>query len=224
MGLVLGVMYKVTLEPIKATEIKDKTEALKIVLPEFDNNPLEAEQQLTLDGDTEPVTTYEAKKGSDVVGYAIETYTKNGFGGKFTVMVGFDTNGTIIDYKVLNHGETPGLGAKMQDWFHAENRSANTIRNFKGLSMSEEHPLKVTKDGGKVDAITASTISSRAFIDAIERAYRALQQLTMGSDASVVRAGSSGADASTSATVSATTPEESPAVENPDSLVEVQSK
>lgn len=173
MAAVLGAVYQATSGPIANTEIKTKTEALSKVLPEFDNNPLDDMQTVAIEGEPDSLKTYKATAAGKLVGYAVETYSKNGFGGEISLMIGFDTEGVIKDFTVLKHGETPGLGAKMNDWFHQPNRKEGTIRNFCGVSMPEEHPLKVTKDGGKVDAITASTISSRAFIDALERAYKA---------------------------------------------------
>lgn len=180
MALVLGAVYQATLDPIQQTEIKTKTEALSKVLPEFDNNPLEEEKLVAIEGEPDSLRTYTATSEGELVGYAVETYSKNGFGGEISLMVGFLPDGVIKDFTVLQHAETPGLGAKMNDWFHQPNRDAGTIRNFCGLSMPEVHPLAVTKDGGKVDAITASTISSRAFIDAVERAYRGFSVISGG--------------------------------------------
>ena len=74
----------------------------------------------------------------------------------------------MFNYSVLQHAETPGLGSKMQDWFRLE----GTDRNVLGSDLSQG-PLRVKKDGGTVDAITAATISSRAFLDAVNRAYSA---------------------------------------------------
>ena len=73
-----------------------------------------------------------------------------------------------MNYSVLQHAETPGLGAKMQDWFSTDKGNQSII----GRAISADG-LKVKKDGGDVDAITAATISSRAFLDAVNRAYSA---------------------------------------------------
>ena len=82
-------------------------------------------------------------------------------------MVGFDESGNILDVSVLEHKETPGLGTKMDDDKFKE--------QFRGKNP-EEFNLEVKKDGGEVDAITAATISSRAFSDGVQRAYDALQE------------------------------------------------
>ena len=90
-----------------------------------------------------------------------------GFGGELKVLVGFDAEGKIIDYSLLSHAETPGLGSKAADWFKKGNKGDIT-----GMNPGEAS-LTVSKDGGKVDAITASTITSRAFLNAVNIAYAA---------------------------------------------------
>ena len=97
-------------------------------------------------------------------GYAVETAV-DGFGGTFRVMVGFDQEGNILGYEILEHQETPGLGSHMEHWFkNADKPGQNIIGRKAGA-------LQVSKDGGDVDAITAATISSRAFLKAINQAY-----------------------------------------------------
>ena len=97
-------------------------------------------------------------------GYAVETAV-DGFGGTFRVMVGFDKEGNILGYEILEHQETPGLGSHMEHWFKNADKPGQNIIGRKGGA------LQVSKDGGDVDAITAATISSRAFLKAINQAY-----------------------------------------------------
>ena len=99
------------------------------------------------------------------LGAAVESTTM-GFGGDLKVLVGFDPEGKILGYTLLEHAETPGLGAKADKWFQ---------KGEKGdvIGKDPAEPLTVSKDGGKVDAITASTITSRAFLLAINNAYNA---------------------------------------------------
>lgn len=98
------------------------------------------------------------------LGAAVQATTL-GFGGDLSVLVGFDGEGQILGYTVLKHAETPGLGAKATDWFQKGQKG-----DIIGKSPKEKE-LKVTKDGGDIDAITASTITSRAFLNAINQAY-----------------------------------------------------
>jgi electron transport complex protein RnfG len=97
-------------------------------------------------------------------GYAVETAV-DGFGGQFRVMVGFDKEGNIIGYEILEHQETPGLGSHMTHWFKNAEKPGQNIIGRQGGSLT------VSKDGGDVDAITAATISSRAFLKAVNQAY-----------------------------------------------------
>lgn len=109
---------------------------------------------------------YPAKNGDQWVGTAVEAKSM-GFGGELKVLVGFDAEGKIYNYSLLSHAETPGLGSKAADWFKEGNKGS-----IKGMNPGEQ-PLTVSKDGGQVDAITASTITSRAFLNAVNAAYGA---------------------------------------------------
>ena len=100
------------------------------------------------------------------IGSAVES-TSMGFGGDLKVLVGFNAEGTILGYTILQSSETPGLGAKADKWFQKDGKG-----NIIGKSVAEGE-LKVNKDGGDVDAITASTITSRAFLKAVNQAYQA---------------------------------------------------
>ena len=98
-------------------------------------------------------------------GTAIEAAV-DGFGGQFRVMVGFDAEGNILGYEILEHQETPGLGSHIEHWFkHADKPNQNII------GRKADGKFAVSKDGGEIDAITAATISSRAFLKAINQAY-----------------------------------------------------
>lgn len=111
------------------------------------------------------MTVYTLADGSDqTIGKAIET-TSNGFGGPLKVLVGFDDEGTILGYTILEHAETPGLGAKADKWFQKDGKG-NIIGKNPGKCN-----FTVSKDGGEIDAITASTITSRAFLLAVQNAY-----------------------------------------------------
>lgn len=101
-------------------------------------------------------------------GQAIKVTDQKAFGGAMTVMVGLSPNGTILGYKVLESNETPGLGAKAQEWFQ-KGQKGDIIGKQAGN-------LSVSKDGGEVDAITASTITSRAFLRCINNASEALSE------------------------------------------------
>lgn len=162
----LGSVYEATKSPIEAAKAAKQQNAIKAVVPEFDNNPLEEAKEYEVDGGV--VKVFPAKKDGKTVGHAIETFTMNGFSGLIRVMVGVDVEGNIVNYSVLEHKETPGLGSKMQEWFVAKG-------DIRGMNPTSNN-MTVSKDGGDVDAITAATISSRAFLDAIARGITTLEK------------------------------------------------
>jgi electron transport complex protein RnfG len=162
----LGFVYELTKEPIALSNLNKKLNAIKQVVPDFTNNPND-EMFLLPTGEGDSLEVYPAKKDNEIIGYAVNTNTNTGFSGNITLMAGFKPDGTIINVMVLEHKETPGLGTKMAE------------PEFKDQFMDKnpaEFGLAVKKDGGPVDAITAATISSRAFCDAVQRAYNALQK------------------------------------------------
>lgn len=167
----LAGAYTITEEPIKVADLNKQTEAISAVTPEFDNNPVAEAVEITPEGEALPVKVFPARKGDNLVGGAVESYSSAGFSGDIKIIYGFDVDGNITGYEVMSHAETPGLGAKMGEWF----RSPEGRRNVIGLNPSTAN-LTVSKDGGDVDAITAATITSRAFLDALNRASRAFNQ------------------------------------------------
>ncbi len=160
----LGFVYELTRGPIETSNLNKKLAAIREVVPEFTNNP-DAEMFRLPTGEGDSLDIYPAKKDETLVGYAVSTYTMNGFSGEIKLMAGFRPDGTIINITVLEQKETPGLGTKMSEpSFRDQFRDRNPA----------EFSLKVKKDGGQVDAITAATISSRAFCDAVNRASNTL--------------------------------------------------
>jgi electron transport complex protein RnfG len=162
----LGAIYEFTKGPIELSNLNKKIEAIKQVVPDFDNNPY-AEALRIPTGEGDSLDVYPAKKNGNIVGFAINTYTSNGFSGDILLMAGFKADGTIYDITVLQHAETPGLGSKISD--------SDFKNQFKNMNLAGII-LNVKQDGGQVDAITAATISSRAFCDAIQRAYNTLEK------------------------------------------------
>ena len=163
-GALLGWVNDVTAGPIAAANAKILSDAIAVVVPGFGNNPAESPETVKVSGAS--YTIYKATKGGEFIGAAVQS-TSNGFGGTLTVLVGFDADGNIIDYSLLSHAETPGLGSKAADWFKKGAKGDITGKN------PGESPLTVSKDGGQIDAITASTITSRAFLLAVNNAYAA---------------------------------------------------
>ncbi len=168
MGGILAFVNHLTEGPINLQKEKALADGIKTVMVS-DNitvaQPVEVKQN-DAKGKEMVFTIYQVKdaQGNDL-GAAVES-TTGGFGGDLKVLVGFDPEGKILGYTLLEHAETPGLGAKADKWFQ---------KGEKGdiIGKDPKEPLVVSKDGGQVDAITASTITSRAFLKAVNNAYNA---------------------------------------------------
>ena len=165
-GGVLGLVYGVTKDTIAEVDQKKNEAAIQAVLP--------LEGEITYKADTLKYNydgvdlTFPCNLAYDAngnfQGAAVKT-SESGFGGKIDMMVGFLADGTIKGTSVLSHSETPGLGANMTGKFDDQFVDKNPA-DFK---------LTVSKDGGDVDAITAATITSRAFSKAVDKAYKAFE-------------------------------------------------
>jgi electron transport complex protein RnfG len=159
----VGGVYMITEEPIAQAKIAAVNDALKQVLPEY-----EATTSQTIEVNSLPIVAHTATVADKAVGYAVESISKNGFGGTVRLMVGFDNNGTILNINVLEQKETPGLGTKMAD------EGNSLLASFKDKSAADIK-MTVKKDGGDIDALTAATISSRAYAEAVAIAYEAFK-------------------------------------------------
>ena len=159
----VGGVYMITKEPIEQAKVAAVKDALNQVLPEY-----EATTSQTIEVNSLPIVAHTATVADKAVGYAVESISKNGFGGTVRLMVGFDTAGKIININVLEQKETPGLGTKMADEGNV------LLASFKDKNASEIN-MTVKKDGGDVDALTAATISSRAYAEAVAVAYEAFK-------------------------------------------------
>ncbi len=160
---VLGGAYALTKNPIDKAASEKTAKAVGAVLPEFDETSYESVEAL---GKT--YNYYKAVKGDETVGYAVES-TTSGFGGNLSLMVGITADGVVYNTSVLSHSETPGLGAKCSTDEHF-------MAQWKGLNPSEKI-LKVKQDNGDIDAITASTITSRAYTLAVANALAVVAAL-----------------------------------------------
>ena len=158
-GLLAGV-YALTAEPIAAAAKAKNEAAIKEVLPESAVT-IEEERTVEMDGVTYTYNLAYDQPGN-TVGCAVNV-SAQGFGGPIAVKVGFDIDGIICNTKVLSQAETPGLGAKCTEPAFSD--------QFKGFNPAEKK-LSVKKDGGDIDAITASTITSRAYAEALATAVK----------------------------------------------------
>ena len=170
----LGGAYALTKESIdKAAQAKTE-QAISQVLPHF------AAVEYN-----EADHYYKATDGETLVGYAVES-TVVGFGGPLSLIVGITPDGVVYNTSVLSHSETPGLGAKCTT-------DAKFMGQWKGFNPAIKK-LSVKKDGGDVDAITASTITSRAYTLAVENALKTFSVISSGAEGEVEKSNFGGQD------------------------------
>ncbi len=160
---ILGGVYAMTYKPIQKTNESILKASIGAVLPE--GVSISEEKTAVYDGRT--YTYYEQLDGNSVKAYAVKSAT-SGFGGRLELMVGVLPDGTVNNTRVISHSETPGLGAKCQT-------DVKFIDQFKGFAAGRT--LKLRADGGEVDAITASTITSRAYTLAVSNAVELVKSL-----------------------------------------------
>lgn len=159
-GGALAFVNQITQGPIEEINNDNLQEGIKQVILGQTSGTLHVEAPDTAENG---FVIYRTDKGTAVKS------TASGFGGLIEVLVGFNKTGDILGYTILNTSETPGLGAKADTWFQKDGKG-----NIIGLNPGENN-LTVSKDGGEVDAITASTITSRAFLNAVNAAYQTLK-------------------------------------------------
>jgi len=184
----LAFIYKLTKEPIAKAKLEKQKSAIKDVMPDFNNDPISDKYKVGIEaGDS--MECYPAYMDNEFLGIAVKSNTMKGFSGEMVVMTGFDPEGSIINTKILEHKETPGLGDKTQkekslSVVENEDGSVDSVwwtKQFSGKkpefaqegSFNEPKNIKVSKKGGEIDAITAATITSDAYCDAVNRGYRA---------------------------------------------------
>ena len=162
---VLAYIDGITRAPIAATKEKNTLRAAEEVMPQ---GVAEVKAEAWTDEAKKTPTVFVGRDSSGkVVGYAATGLDPNGYGGDIELMVGFESDRkTVVCYRKLAAAETPGLGMKL------------TTPEFSGQFRGKDGTsLKVRKDGGDVEAITAATITSRSVCGAIASAARKLESL-----------------------------------------------
>ncbi|MBR2922561.1 MAG: RnfABCDGE type electron transport complex subunit G [Alphaproteobacteria bacterium] len=172
-AFMLGYVHDVTFNAIQKAKDNHELQAISEVVNEFDNDPFAEKTTIMTKDKKDKLIMYPARKGGKLTSVAIKSYTNTGFGGRIEVMTGFNVAGSIKTFKVISSNETPGLGSKVDD-----PKFKNQLTDF----YPHRQILKVKQDGGDIDAVTAATISSRAVLRAIERAYDAFTNFNSGGD------------------------------------------
>jgi electron transport complex protein RnfG len=166
-ALALSQVYELTREPIAYQKRLEVLRAIRVVLPEIDNEPdkdvVHLQSSDTAGGEPRDITFYRGRLNSDIVGVAFVVKSWEGYGGDIEIMLGVDPQGSILGIEILSQLETPGLGAKIAEKPFRQQFVGRTLRNTKWA---------VRKDGGDIDQITGATISPRAVVKAVERGLR----------------------------------------------------
>lgn len=181
-GLILGLVFQITKEPIAAQEAKAIQEACAAVFPgeagiSFEETGYVPSALLTgeiADTGVEIGTIFKAL-GADgaAKGYVVEATTKEGYGGNIVIYVGISADAVVNGVSILSIAETPGLGMNAQEVL---------VPQFAGKDAAA---FTVTKTGStqpsEIDAITGATVTSDAFVNAVNGAVRVVtEELTEG--------------------------------------------
>ena len=156
----IGYVYQKTFEPIAAAKKAKIMSAIKEMVGPFDNNPFE--ERTAISGNE--VELYPARENGTITSVAVKSFSNQGFGGKIELILGILMDGTISGNKVTQQNETPGLGSKVTE--------EKFTSQFIGLNTHSDK-FSLSKEGGEIDAVTGATISSRAVIDAVQKAVSA---------------------------------------------------
>ncbi len=167
-GLLLGMVYEITKEPIAASQEKAKQEAYKAVLKKADSfeeyadfDEKEAEKAVADISGCSVNEVAEAKDGSgETIGYVVTTTSSEGYGGEIQISVGISNDGVVEGVEILSISETAGLGMKATEKEFREQYVGKAVESF-----------AVTKTGasadGEVDALSGATITSNAVTNAV---------------------------------------------------------
>lgn len=145
--VLLVVMNKITKPVIESQQESEIRNLLKEMFPEMDDFEYRDEVYFIYQNDKN-------------IGYAFLAIGK-GYGGEISILVGVDSDFNVKQVIILSHTETPGLGARITE--------ESFTSQFKGLSVGD---IALKKEGGKIDAITGATISSRAVVEAIRNTMK----------------------------------------------------
>lgn len=170
-ALSLGYVYQITKEPIARAKDKKTLDAISEVVGDFDNNPFAEKTEIIAPNGKYKLELYPARQNGIITSVAIKSFSDNGFGGKVELIIGMLMDGTVTGYKVIEQKETPGLGTKITEKKFSE--------QFIGLNAYRDK-IRLKSDGGKIDAVTGATISSKAVIEAVKKAVVTYKKFNAG--------------------------------------------
>lgn len=185
---VLAFSYYKTIDRQKVAAKDERTKALRQVLPDFTNNPLQ--NKITVTHKNTSVTFFRALKNGELIGLVARGVTQKGYGGTIKLLIGLTPKGDIRKIVTTQHQETPGLGTKalvrkasktIGDVFSEDKGKSKKasippneyLDQYEKFSLAESRIFKVNKNGGEIDAVSGATITSSAVADAVSKVSRA---------------------------------------------------
>lgn len=177
-ALALAAVHSGTQPVIAEQERAFRMRSVKQAIPGYDNHP--DQDVVTIEHEGRQVCVFRGRDGDDVNGVAFEWTQGGGYSGNIKVLVGFTPDGEVacnsgdggerfVGLQILQHAETPGLGANMED--------EGWRRQFCGHDLEDGDTYwRVRKDGGQVDSLTGATITTRVVSEAIVNALRFFQE------------------------------------------------
>jgi electron transport complex protein RnfG len=171
----LAVVYDSTSKTIAERQKKDLDDALKDLFPTGDEFSAIDGALSAADSKVGTGASYTVKSGGNLIGVAVNA-SSGGFQADITALVGVDTTGAITGVKILQISDTPGLGANAakETYYIDKPKKLTFYGQFAGMKASDN--IAVKKDGGRVEAITAATITSRAVALIVKNAAEAGSQ------------------------------------------------
>lgn len=180
-GLLLGFVYELTKEPIQLQQEKAVTQACQTVFAEaasFQEISYTASSELIEKENENGVklgVVFEAKDGSgETIGYVISTTSTRGYGGNIVLYTGVSKEGTVKGVSILEISETAGLGMQA---------SQVLVPQVKDKTVDA---FTYTKNGSRadseIDAISGATITTQAFVNAVNAAIDVSKELLGGAN------------------------------------------
>ena len=181
LGLILGVVYGITKEPIDNANAEAARQAYQAVFADADNfnqqdYDVDAANKIVADAgynDTIDDVEQAVDKDGNVLGYVITVTAKDGSQGSITFSVGICNDGTVNGYSITDIGETPGLGMKAEDeefYSQFQNKKVSAFTVVKQTPASDD----------QIEAITGSTITSKAMANGCNAAIYYFQNALGG--------------------------------------------
>ena len=187
--VMLAFVYSGTLPVIEQRQKADLEAALKELFPEADSFE-KIEDIICPDSSVTIESAYAAVRNKKPIGAALRL-SRNGYGGAIKIMTGVSAEGFITGVKIMEHSETPGLGANANSPKYFVNRS-------KGITFYGQFTGKSVKDNfmakDDVIAITASTITSNAISSAVKAAGLAVEAWLAGEEPDAITSASKGGE------------------------------